>query len=134
VQAQHQQLNSISTQETSLKSCYTPLAIVKHNKHAFRVVIEHLVMMTICVADDKVKYACVNNVQQKRTGRIERSPSNVTAVMLSIILPPINKSMLLICHNPVSYTQTEQLLGTTCQHGWVICSVTSGWVPVLLGL
>jgi len=58
-------------------------------------------MMTICIADDKVKYASVDNIEQKGTSLIEWSTVNITAIMLSIIFPPTNKSVPLTGHSYV---------------------------------
>ena len=81
-----------SLPKCSIKNCSIPLAIVEHNKDAFWVIVEHFIMMPICIADDEVKYASVNNIQQQRTSLIEWSASNITTIMLSIVFPPTNKS------------------------------------------
>jgi len=78
-----------------LKHRCTPFTVVEHNKDAFRVIVEHFIVMTICIADDEVKYASINNIKQQRSSLIQGRTSNISAIMFSIIFPPTNKSILL---------------------------------------
>ena len=81
--------------QTVLKHGCTPFTVVKHNKDAFGVTIKDFIVVTISIADDEVKYASVNNIKQQRSSLIQRRTSNIGAIMLSIVFPPTNKSILL---------------------------------------
>jgi len=88
-----------------LKYHCIPLAIVKHNKHASWVIMEHFIAVTISIANDEVKNARINNIQQQWTSFIQWRTPNIITVMLSIIFPSANKAKLSMKYPTISILQ-----------------------------
>lgn len=124
--------------------CYSPLCVVQQDEHAgATVILETLVMMAVCVANEIIKYGCVNDVQQPRPCIIWRHFLHRLAVTL-VILPPEwitdTKSLILMFtdvispHGTSGFLHSQQynnLFPWTWQESflflWVNHSLTNRW-------
>jgi len=73
-----------------------PFAIIKHDKNAGRVIEKHFKMVSISIADDKIKNTSINDVHQKRSCSVEIRLTHIITVMFSIFFPSKHRDKSII--------------------------------------